>query len=97
MAMYKTEEQIKFDRVLGEVVKRYRLESGLTREDVSVDMDCNVSTIERLESGRSSVNLYSIVQMCRAMNISPAELVHEVSERTCPINAIIYGSHARRV
>lgn len=77
--MYKTPERLAFDKELGAALKRARIAAGLTRNDVAADTDLNPSSIERIERGESSTNLFDILRVMASIGIDPATFLQEVA------------------
>lgn len=77
--MYKTPERLAFDLELGAALRRHRLAAGLNRNDVAADTDLNPSSIDRIERGESSTNLFDILRVMASIGIDPATFFREVA------------------
>ena len=75
--MYKTPERLAFDKELGAALKRARICAGLTRNDVAADTDLNPSSIDRIERGQSSTNLFDVLRIMASIGADPAALLRE--------------------
>ena len=68
------------DRIfIGQVVaglRAARLERKLTQENVRFDTDLNIA---RIESGRHSISLTTIADLCDYYKISPADLFRNIA------------------
>lgn len=73
--MYKTPERLAFDKELGAALKRARIAAGLTRNDVSIDTGLNPSSIDRIERGESSTNIFDIMRICHCMEVDVLPMV----------------------
>lgn len=78
--MYKTPERLAFDKELGAALKRARISAGLTRNDVAVDTDLNPSSVDRIERGESSTNLFDILRVMASIGADPASFLSEVAD-----------------
>ena len=78
--MYKTPERLAFDKELGAALKRARIAAGLTRNDVAVDTDLNPSSVDRIERGESSTNLFDIMRVMASIGVDPASFLMEVAD-----------------
>ena len=78
--MYKTPERLAFDKELGAAIRRYRLAAGLNRNDVAADTDLNPSSIDRIERGESSTNLFDILRVMASIGVDPASFLREVAD-----------------
>ena len=56
-------------------LKEVRLERGLTQENVRFDTDLNIG---RIESGRHSISLSTIADLCDYYHITPGELFRDL-------------------
>jgi len=78
--MYKTPERLAFDKELGAALKRARIAAGLTRNDVAADTDLNPSSIDRIERGESSTNLFDVLRVMASIGVDPATFLQDVSK-----------------
>ncbi len=62
-----------------ENLRRLRLASGLTQEDLSDATAMNAAEISRLERGTRDPQLHTIVRLVRGLDVSAAELLENVT------------------
>ena len=65
----------------GTVLRAYRLERGMTQEQLSEHLDIVRSYICTLESGKRQPSLTMIFRLAAALGVKPGELVDAVAER----------------
>jgi transcriptional regulator with XRE-family HTH domain len=65
----------------GTVLRFYRLEKGLTQEQLSERVDVVRSFICTLESGKKQPSLSMVFRLAAALGVSPGELVDAVAAR----------------
>ena len=75
-----TEKQ-KISSAFGAVLRLYRLEKGLTHEQLSELVDVVRSFICTLESGKKQPSLNMVFRLATALGVSPGELVDAVAAR----------------
>lgn len=78
--MYKTPERLAFDKELGAALKRARIAAGLTRNDVAADTDLNPSSIDRIERGESSTNLFDVLRVMASIDVDPVTFLRDVAD-----------------
>lgn len=78
--MYKTPARLAFDKELGRALRHARISAGLNRNDIAADTDLNPSSIDRIERGESSTNLFDVLRIMASIGIDPATFLREVSE-----------------
>lgn len=78
--MYKTPERLAFDKELGAALKRARIAAGLTRNDIYADTDLNPSSVDRIERGESSANLFAVLKMIESIGADPVMILREATE-----------------
>ena len=61
-----------------ENLRRLRLASGLTQEDLSDATAMGAAEISRLERGGRDPQLHTVVRLARGLGVSVAELLREV-------------------
>jgi transcriptional regulator with XRE-family HTH domain len=74
-------EKQKISDAFGTVLRTYRLEKGMTQEQLSEQLDIVRSYICTLESGKRQPSLTMIFRQAAALGIKPGELVDAVSTR----------------
>lgn len=64
---------------LGNLVKYQRLCLGLTCEEVAKAIGANKGTISRWERGRISMSVANLISLCKALDITPAEILAQIT------------------
>ena len=59
-------------------LKEVREQKGLTQLELATLCDSEVTTISRIENGRTNVTLGTIISLSNALGIDPNELLHNV-------------------
>ena len=65
----------------GIILRAYRLEEGLTQEQLSERVDVVHSFICSLESGKKQPSLRMILKLASALGVRPGELVDAMADR----------------
>lgn len=60
---------------IGNAVRAVRRERGLSQEDLAVDADVERSYMGAIERAEVNVTLLVLVRLCRALKVSPSELL----------------------
>lgn len=63
---------------LGRVARRMRDSQGLTLADVATRADISAAMLSRLETGRTSPSLETIVSLASALGVRPSQLLQEI-------------------
>jgi len=65
-------------KLLGERIKKLRVEKGLSQVDLVARMqgDIDTTNISRIESGRTNPTFYNIYRLSEALEISISELMN---------------------
>jgi transcriptional regulator with XRE-family HTH domain len=63
------------DPVLPVVLRRLRTERGLSQEALAFASGVTVSTLSRIERGENSPTWATLMQIARALDVTPIELV----------------------
>jgi transcriptional regulator with XRE-family HTH domain len=74
-----------FERVVGNVVVRYRIRKGFSQAALADQLCCDISYISQLERGLINPSLRRILEIAEALGIDAATLIRQVShgfERT---------------
>ena len=79
--MVRMTEKRKISGEFGITLRTYRLERGLTQEQLSEKLDIVRSYICSLESGKRQPSLNMVFRLATALGIKPGELVDAVAER----------------
>lgn len=64
------EEKKKLMGLIGNNVRRCRIERGLTQEELSNLVDVDTSTITRIEGGTRMMSIYHLCSMAEALQVS---------------------------
>jgi transcriptional regulator with XRE-family HTH domain len=68
-----------FRRVLGDVLRRLRLERGLTMRQVSADARVSLGYISEIERGQKEASSELLGSLCSALDVPLSEVLSEVS------------------
>jgi transcriptional regulator with XRE-family HTH domain len=74
-------EKQKIADAFGTVLRTYRLERGMTQEQLSEQVEAVRSHICMLESGKNQPSLTLIFRLAAALGIKPGELMDAVAAR----------------
>lgn len=74
-------EKQKDSDAFGVVLRAYRLEKGLTQEQLSERVGVVHSFIHSLESGKKQPSLKMILKLAAALGIKPGEMVDAMANR----------------
>ena len=66
--------------IVGERLKRARLEKELTQENLAEKLDVSVAYLSRIETGTTKVNLRRLSEICNLLDVSEAEILSGVSD-----------------
>jgi transcriptional regulator with XRE-family HTH domain len=64
-------------KAVGVRLRMFRLQAGLTQEDLAKLCEVSVSTISAAEVSRRGIRLPTLLQICKALNIRPEQLTEE--------------------
>jgi transcriptional regulator with XRE-family HTH domain len=67
-------------RLLGEVLRRHRSRQSRTLRDVSAAAGVSLGYLSEVERGRKEASSELLAAICRALDVSLAEVLREVSE-----------------
>lgn len=65
--------------IIGERLKKARLDKGLTQEQLAEKMDLSVAFLSRVERGSTHINLTRLNQLCSILGISEGEILNGVA------------------
>jgi transcriptional regulator with XRE-family HTH domain len=68
-----------FRRVLGDVLRRLRLERGMTMRQVSADARVSLGYISEIERGQKEASSELLGSLCSALDVPLSEVLTEVS------------------
>jgi XRE family transcriptional regulator, regulator of sulfur utilization len=77
--MTSREKRTREDELFGAVVRRHRLERGLSQERLAEAAGLSQRYLSVLERGENSPTLNVIVRLAAALDLSPAELLDAIS------------------
>ena len=63
-------------KTFGKRLRELRKSRGWTQETLAERADLHENYISRLETGEQEPGLFVILQLCRAFDVAPAELLH---------------------
>lgn len=66
-------ERAQFNRELGRLLAGWRAEAGLTQEWVADQLGCDQGKVSRLEGGRRTIDVESLVRILSVLGISLAD------------------------
>lgn len=69
--------QAEFDKLIRKIasnIKKYRLKSGLTQQDM-IEHGFNYRHYQRLESGKSGINLFTLYRLSKTFKIDLMKLI----------------------
>lgn len=61
--------------IIGERLKKARIEKGYTQEQLAEKIDVSVAFLSRVERGNSKVNLNRLNQLCDLLEISEGDIL----------------------
>jgi transcriptional regulator with XRE-family HTH domain len=62
-------------QLLGENVRRLRLERGLTQEALAFEADMKRSYLTELESGKRNPSVKAVARLAKALKVEPFQLI----------------------
>jgi transcriptional regulator with XRE-family HTH domain len=63
------------EKAFGQALKSIRTERGVSQERMSLEAECDRTTVSLIERGLVSAKLSTIVKMCRVLRINPSQLM----------------------
>lgn len=70
------------DAALGELVRLYRLSSGLSQVELGEAAGISYQQIQKYESGANKVSVSRLFSVARALGVTPSDLLAELERRT---------------
>lgn len=64
-------------RTLGRTIRQRRKQAGLTQEQLAEAADLHENFLSRLEQGHQEPGLFVILRLCRALHLTPGELLDD--------------------
>lgn len=65
--------------VIGQRLKKARLEKNLTQENIAEQLDVSVAFISRLERGNAKVNLTRLSEICHILDVEEGMILNGAS------------------
>lgn len=62
----------------GERVKRFRLEKGISQEDLAELADLHRNYVSQIECGRRNLSLLNILKLARALKVPASKLIENI-------------------
>lgn len=69
-----------FNKQLGLLIRKKRIQKGLTQSEVADKMNLDYQYISRVERGLISPTIYWMNSLCEALEINPSSFLHEFEE-----------------
>jgi len=66
-------------KIIGERLKKARLDKGITQEVLAEKLDVSVAFLSRIERGNFQINLKRLNQICSILNISEGTILNGAS------------------
>lgn len=61
-------------KIIGGNIRKYRLRSDLTQEDLAKKLELTRVSVVNIESGRQAIPIYRIILLCAILKITPNKL-----------------------
>lgn len=74
-------------RLVGNNIRYYRIQAGLTQEDLAKRAGINRSYISALERGTKNARLSTLATLVEALNLQPTQLLEQGTEQDRSQNA----------
>lgn len=66
-------------KVIGDRIRKARIDNNLTQENLAEELDVSVAFISRIECGTTHVNLTRLSEICSILNIDEGQILNGVS------------------
>jgi len=66
-------------KIIGERIRKARIASNLTQENLAEKLDVSVAFVSRIECGTTHVNLTRLSEICSILNVDEGLLLNGVS------------------
>lgn len=66
-------------KIIGERIRKARVESNLTQENLAEKLDVSVAFVSRIECGTTHINLTRLSEICSILNIDEGQIINGVS------------------
>ncbi|MFC4222413.1 helix-turn-helix domain-containing protein [Lysinibacter cavernae] len=73
-----TFEDYEAARIIGNRIRAHRRANDLTLETLSYLSETHVTTVSRIERGRSLPNLGTLMRLATVLNVDPGSLIHDL-------------------
>lgn len=79
----------------GAVLRKQRLASGLSQEQLGLESGVQRNFISLIETGQNQPTMTTLFKLSKALNMKPSKLVAEVEKLVdrLPDAAMMYGNH----
>jgi transcriptional regulator with XRE-family HTH domain len=71
-----------FQRVLADLLRKARLEAGLSQEELAAKAAVSREYVNYLERGKCQPTVAVFIRLARAVGMSPADLIQQVEQST---------------
>lgn len=68
--------------IIGERLKRARLDKGLTQENLAEKLDVSIAFLSRIERGSSHISLKRLSQICDILDVSEGSILNGSSSNS---------------
>jgi transcriptional regulator with XRE-family HTH domain len=79
-------------RLLGDVLRRRRMEQGRTLRDVSAAARVSLGYLSEVERGRKEASSELLAAICTALDLPMSEVLREVSDEMSRVEAAAVGA-----
>ncbi|HLR95900.1 MAG TPA: helix-turn-helix transcriptional regulator [Jiangellaceae bacterium] len=79
-------------RLMGDVLRRHRVEQGRTLREVSAAAQVSLGYLSEVERGRKEASSELLAAICQALDIPLSEVLREVSEDMVRVEAAAVGA-----
>lgn len=66
-------------KIIGDRIRRARIDGNLTQENLAEKLDVSVAFISRIECGTTHINLTRLSEICSILNIDEGQILNGVS------------------
>lgn len=64
-------QKLEIDKVIGKILKRYRIENHLTQEQLSEKLNISLKYISRIENGNGGIKTQTLIKYMNTLGITP--------------------------
>jgi DNA-binding XRE family transcriptional regulator len=68
------------EKAFGQALRSMRREQRVSQEKMSLEADCDRTTVSLIERGLVSPKLSTIVKMCRVLKVKPSEVMQRMEK-----------------